>query len=161
MHVGRPVLQQEPETLLAIYRELMANPVLDCVAAYQAKRHEGAAQAFLKRMFYRTFKAATEDCDDMIPGASYFRVFRRDVAARGRHEQVVDPQANGLRNMPDDYPTIGGLILLIGGLILLTLGIIDEYLARIYMEGKGRPVHKLPAARHAKPCNWGHFRPSN
>jgi hypothetical protein len=47
----------------------------------------------------------------------------------------------GLQNTPSGYPTIVCLILLIGGLTLLTLGIIGEYLARIYMEGKGRPVY--------------------
>ena len=207
-------LQQEPETLLAMYRELMADDELDCVAAYQAKRHEGAVQAVLKRMFYRTFKAMTDGCDDMIPGASDFRVFRRDVAdaliampeyyrfSKGLFAWVgfntkpfaYEPSeraagtskwslrkltayaldgifafstvplkiatgvgflsslaaivyiffvmwdAFGLRNTPDGYPTTVCLILLLGGLILLTLGIIGEYLARIYMEGKGRPV---------------------
>lgn len=42
---------------------------------------------------------------------------------------------------PDGYPTIVCLILLIGGLALLTLGIIGEYVARIYVEGKDRPVY--------------------
>ncbi len=208
-------LQQEPETLIAMYRELMADPELDCVAAYQSKRHEGAAQAALKRMFYRTFKAMTDGCDEMIPGASDFRVFRRDVAeallsmpeyhrfSKGLFAWVgfntkpfayePSPRAAGsskwsLRklmayaldgifafstvpltlatwvgaiasiaavlsilgvfwdvfvrhNTPDGYPTIVCLLLLFGGLILLTLGIIGEYLARIYQEGKHRPVY--------------------
>ena len=208
-------LQQEPETLMAMYRELMGDDELDCVAAYQAKRHEGAVQAVLKRMFYRTFKSMTDGCDDMIPGASDFRVFRRDVAeallsmpeyhrfSKGLFAWVgfntkpfpyePSPRAAGsskwslgklmsyaldgifafstvplriatvvgaissiaaivyiffvmwdcfgLQNTPSGYPTIVCLILLIGGLTLLTLGIIGEYLARIYMEGKGRPVY--------------------
>lgn len=39
------------------------------------------------------------------------------------------------------YPTIVGLILLIGGIQLLVLGIIGEYLARVYVEGKHRPIY--------------------
>lgn len=39
------------------------------------------------------------------------------------------------------YPTIIVLILLIGGIQLLILGIIGEYLARIYIQGKNRPVY--------------------
>lgn len=39
------------------------------------------------------------------------------------------------------YPTVIGLILLIGGLQLLILGIIGEYLARIYIQSKNRPIY--------------------
>lgn len=43
--------------------------------------------------------------------------------------------------VPSGYPTIVCLILLLGGLTLLTLGIIGEYVARIYLEGKHRPAY--------------------
>ena len=43
-------------------------------------------------------------------------------------------------NIPG-YPTIISLILLIGGIQLLMLGIIGEYLARVYMQGKERPIY--------------------
>lgn len=39
------------------------------------------------------------------------------------------------------YATIVACILLIGGIILFALGIIGEYIARIYMEVKDRPVY--------------------
>ena len=39
------------------------------------------------------------------------------------------------------YPSLFSAILVIGGLILLSLGIIGEYLARIYTEVKGRPFY--------------------
>lgn len=39
------------------------------------------------------------------------------------------------------YPTIVVLVLLIGGIQLTILGIIGEYLARMYIEGKNRPIY--------------------
>lgn len=39
------------------------------------------------------------------------------------------------------YPTIVVLILFIGGVQLLILGIIGEYLARIYLQSKNRPIY--------------------
>jgi len=53
---------------------------------------------------------------------------------------VVEKYACG-RAFPSGYPTIIALILLIGGLILITLGIIGEYIARIYIQGKHRPIY--------------------
>jgi glycosyltransferase involved in cell wall biosynthesis len=49
------------------------------------------------------------------------------------------------------YPTLAVLILLFGGLQLMALGIIGEYLARMFLEVKGRPLYlvqnSLPAGR--------------
>lgn len=39
------------------------------------------------------------------------------------------------------YPTIVVLILLLGGIQLMILGIIGEYIARIYIQGKNRPIY--------------------
>lgn len=39
------------------------------------------------------------------------------------------------------YPTLVCLVLLLGGIQLLVLGIIGEYLARDYVEGKHRPIY--------------------
>lgn len=39
------------------------------------------------------------------------------------------------------YPTLVVLILLIGGIQMLMLGIMGQYIARIYIEGKKRPVY--------------------
>lgn len=43
-------------------------------------------------------------------------------------------------NIPG-YPTIIVLILFLGGMQLLILGIIGEYLGRVYIQGKNRPVY--------------------
>lgn len=208
-------LQQEPETLLEMYRELMAHPEADCVAAYQAARHESALLKGLKGAFYKTFKAVTDGTGDMIAGASDFRVFRRDVAdallampeyhrftkglfawvgfetipfAYEPSERAAGSSKWSVRalmryalegifsfstlplklatwvggasflasivyffvvlcdtfvrqNTPRGYPTIVCLILFLGGITLLTLGIIGEYIARIYLEDKRRPIY--------------------
>ncbi len=39
------------------------------------------------------------------------------------------------------YPTLVVLILLLGGIQMLLLGIMGQYLAKIYMQGKGRPIY--------------------
>ena len=39
------------------------------------------------------------------------------------------------------YPTLIVSILLIGGLQMIMLGIIGEYIARIYIQGKHRPIY--------------------
>ncbi|MBQ6546669.1 MAG: glycosyltransferase family 2 protein [Bacilli bacterium] len=39
------------------------------------------------------------------------------------------------------YPTIANLIILLGGIQLFCLGIIGEYIAKIYMETKDRPIY--------------------
>lgn len=208
-------LQQEPETMLAMYDELMAHPEADCVAAYQAARHESAVLKVFKGAFYKLFKAVTQGTGDMIAGASDFRVFRRDVAGallsmpeyhrftKGFFAWVgfetipfaYEPSprqagaskwsfralmayalegifsfstlplklatwAGGIsfvasivyffvvlldtfvrQNTPQGYPTVVCLILFVGGLTLLTLGIIGEYISRIYLECKHRPIY--------------------
>ena len=40
-----------------------------------------------------------------------------------------------------DYPTLACLVLFFGGFQLLALGLIGDYLARDYIEGKRRPLY--------------------
>jgi len=60
------------------------------------------------------------------------------------------------------YPTLITVVLFLGGLQLMALGIIGEYLARMFIEVKGRPLYligqSLPAARPL-PAPPGHVTP--
>ncbi len=46
-----------------------------------------------------------------------------------------------LKNTPSGYPTLLAVMLILGGMILLSLGIIGQYLGRIYIESKRRPIY--------------------
>ncbi|MBR2835155.1 MAG: glycosyltransferase family 2 protein [Coriobacteriales bacterium] len=71
-------LQQHPETLLEMYRILMANDDCDVVAAYQSQRTEGGIKNWLSEKFYGVLAASSHM--DVLADASDFRVFRRYVA---------------------------------------------------------------------------------
>jgi len=49
------------------------------------------------------------------------------------------------------FPTLICVVLLLGGLILSVLGIIGEYIARIYLEGKHRPIYLARETHLAAP----------
>ena len=48
------------------------------------------------------------------------------------------------------YPTIVVLVLLLGGIQLLILGIMGEYIARTYIQGKNRPVYIVKETEQSK-----------
>ena len=71
-------MQQTPHDALRMYRLLMENADVDCVAACQVDRKEGFVLKLFKRAFYRTFNGMADDIS--IPAnVSDFRVFRRPV----------------------------------------------------------------------------------
>ena len=55
------------------------------------------------------------------------------------------------------YPTIMVSMLLLGGIQLLAIGLLGEYVGRLYMESKQRPLYVVDTFRAAKPAQW---RPS-
>ena len=56
----------------------------------------------------------------------------------------------GLNTPPPGYATIVILILLFGGIQLFSLGIIGEYLGRVYIESKKRPIYISKEIRKSK-----------
>lgn len=207
-------LQQPPATAREMFQILLDNPDYDCVAAYQAVRHEGALMGFVKRTFYKVF-TQTSRSDGVVENASDFRIFNNGVVrailsmpeyhrfSKGIFSWVgfrtypfpYEPSernagstkwsfrslmryaiegilsfstqplhlitgfgicCSGLallyalyivvktlvvgKDVPG-YASIVALILLFGGIQLLAIGVIGEYLARLYEQEKRRPVY--------------------
>ena len=196
-----------------VVKARLAAAEADCVAAFQQQRRESGVLRFFKKCFYRFFNRVSNI--ELVPDASDFRVFKREVAdalvsmpeyyrfSKGMFAWVgfntvpypytPAPRAAGETKWsfgklmrygmdgvisfttfplkiasivgsiaaligvlmviwviveffmssftPSGYPTIVCLILIFGGMILGALGIIGEYVARIYMETKHRPMY--------------------
>ena len=59
------------------------------------------------------------------------------------------------------FPTLISVVLLLGGFILLALGIIGEYLGRIFLETKKRPPYFINSINGDKPYNFKSKRNEN
>ncbi len=206
-------MQQRPEVALEMYRKLLSDEDLDCVAAYQEQRKESKVLTFFKNCFYRLINKM---CDiDFVQGASDFRILKRpmvdailslpeyyrfskgifswvgfntffmpyEVQERNSGKSswnfmklfkyaiegivgytttplqistvlgvivsalaviymvfiIVKTLITGI-DVPG-YATTLSFVLLLGGIQLLMLGIIGEYLAKAYIQGKNRPVY--------------------
>ena len=70
-------LQQRPEVVVRMLDALGADPSLDCVAAYQEKRHENRLVGSIKSLFYRIIGKMSDI--DFMNGASDFRLMRRNM----------------------------------------------------------------------------------
>ena len=206
-------LQQPLSVVREMVEILRADPLYDCVAAYQEQRGEAALQKGLKSAFYKIINRFSEV--DFVANASDFRTMRRPVAeallsmgeahrfskglfawvgfptkfipytARSREHGetkwsltklfryawegilsfstvpikmaiylgltfaalamvylvVVLVQKLAFSIDVPGYATIVCLVLLLGGLQLFFLGLLGEYIGRIYIQSKRRPPY--------------------
>ena len=206
-------LQQRPEVVLDMLREMDEDSGLDCVAAYQEKRNEGRVISFLKSSFYKLINRMSDV--RFVNGASDFRLMKRQMVdaiislteyhrfTKGifgyvgfktkfipiTHEKrEIGTTKWGLVKLfkyaihgilafttaPLKIPTVAGavsvalaliglvvalikdisalanlsagpaillLTLFVGGIQLLCLGILCEYVAKMYGETKKRPIY--------------------
>ena len=208
-------LQQSPEVVLQMLQEIEADDNIDCVAAYQEERNEGALLSNLKSAFYTIINKLAEV--DFVNGASDFRLLNRKMVDAvlsmseyhrfskgifswvGFNTAYIAYEANDRENgeskwsflklfkyaidgivafstLPlrlsiatgfitaiasiiylvvvvlqkliqgidvPGYATIIVLILFLGGMQLFCLGILGEYLAKVYVQTKNRPLYIL------------------
>ncbi|MBR2877107.1 MAG: glycosyltransferase family 2 protein [Clostridia bacterium] len=208
-------LQQRPEIVLKMLDEMEADPYIDCVAAYQEERNEGAFLTKFKSAFYKIINKLAEV--DFVNGASDFRLLNRKMVDAiismseyhrfskgifswvGFNTKYIPYEAEdreygeskwsflklfkyaidgivAFSTLPlrlstatgfitasvsiiyliavvlqklikgidvPGYATIIVLILFLGGMQLFCLGILGEYLAKVYVQVKNRPLYIL------------------
>ena len=58
--------------------------------------------------------------------------------------------------MVQGFPTLIEVMLLLGGLQLMAIGIVGEYVGRIYLESKRRPLYLLDSYKPANASSKDH-----
>ncbi len=208
-------LQQSPEVVLKMLEEIEKDGNIDCVAAYQEERNEGALLSNFKSAFYTIINKLAEV--DFVNGASDFRLFNRKmvdavlsmseyhrfskgifswvgfntkyIAYEAKERELGESKWSFLKlfkyaidgivafsTLPlrlsiatgfitaiasiiylivvifqkliqgidvPGYASIIVLILFLGGMQLFCLGILGEYLAKVYVQTKNRPLYIL------------------
>jgi len=208
-------LQQHPQVVLKMLKEIEKDDDIDCVAAYQEERNEGAILTKFKSAFYKIINKLAEV--DFVNGASDFRLLNRKMVDAvlsmseyhrfskgifswvGFNTKYISYKANereageskwsflklfkyaidgivAFSTLPlrlsiatgfvtaiisiiylivvilqkliqgidvPGYATIIVLILFLGGMQLFCLGILGEYLAKVYVQSKNRPIYIL------------------
>lgn len=92
-------LQQDPAIVLQMTKILDEETDVDCVCAYQEKRHESKLMSSVKSAFYKLATNMSEV--DFVDGASDFRTFRKTVK-------------DALLNMPEYFRFSKGLFSWVG-----------------------------------------------
>lgn len=208
-------LQQRPEVVLEMLREMEQDETLDCVAAYQANRKESKTMKGLKYSFYKLINKVADV--DFVNGASDFRLIKRTMAdailrmteyhrfskgifswvgfntkyipytveerqfgeTKWSYGKLFKYAFDGIISFSTfplklatgvglvtsvasiiyliavvlqkliwgidvpGYATIVVLVLFLGGMQLFCLGILGEYISKIYLQVKNRPIYIL------------------
>lgn len=206
-------LQQRPEVVVEMLDAMAEDDTLDCVTAYQEKRHENGVLAKVKSGFYKIINNMSEV--DFVNGASDFRLMKRNMVdalvsmteyhrfskglfswvgfktkyipyeAADRFEgeskwsvrKLIKYALEGIFAFSTaplrmatylglfssfisivymiiifiqkiffdiavkGYPTIVVLILFIGGIQLFCFGLLGEYISKMYVQTKHRPIY--------------------
>lgn len=208
-------LQQRPEVVLEMLREMEQDETLDCVAAYQENRKESKTMKGLKYSFYKLINKVADV--DFVNGASDFRLIKRTMAdailrmteyhrfskgifswvgfntkyipytveerqfgeTKWSYGKLFKYAFDGIISFSTfplklatgvglvtsaasiiyliavvlqkliwgidvpGYATIVVLVLFLGGMQLFCLGILGEYISKIYLQVKNRPIYIL------------------
>lgn len=208
-------LQQRPEVVVEMAKEMLKDESIDCVTAYQEERSENKALTKLKTGFYKIINKMSEV--DFINGASDFRLMKRSMVDAilemneyhrfskgifgwvGFNTKYIPYKAEerkvgktkwsfwsllkyafdgiiSFSTMPlkiatcvgvltafasviyligvilhklisgidvPGYATIVVLVLFLGGMQLFALGLLGEYISKIYVQVKNRPIYIL------------------
>lgn len=208
-------LQQRPEVVLEMLKEIESDDSLDCVAAYQENRKESKTLSGLKSAFYKVINKITDV--DFVNGASDFRLLKRTMVdaiiemteyhrfskgifswvgfntkyipytveerqfgeTKWSYGKLFKYAFDGIISFSTfplklatgvglvtafasiiylvivvlqklifgidvpGYATIVVLVLFLGGMQLFCLGILGEYLSKIYVQVKNRPIYIL------------------
>jgi glycosyltransferase involved in cell wall biosynthesis len=102
------------------------------------ERHAGVTKYPLRRMLRFSFDAITSFSSRPLQWATFLGFFFSVMAFLAIPLTVVARYANIFER---GVPTTIIIVLLLGGIQLITLGIIGEYIGRIYEEVKHRPLY--------------------
>lgn len=102
------------------------------------ERHAGVTKYPLRKMLRFSFDAITSFSSTPLQWATFLGFFFSIVAFLAIPLTVVARYANIFER---GVPTTIIIVLLLGGIQLITLGIIGEYIGRIYDEVKHRPLY--------------------
>ena len=102
------------------------------------ERHAGVTKYPLRKMLRFSFDAITSFCSRPLQWATFLGFFFSLIAFLAIPLTVIARYANIFER---GVPTTIIVVLLLGGIQLITLGIIGEYVGRIYDEVKHRPLY--------------------
>ncbi len=125
-----------------------------CVVVYdRARRHAGRSKWGYWKLWNLAIEGITSHTVMPLKVATYLGLLTALGAALYLLEVVVRTLMWG--NSVAGYPSLMAVVLFLGSAQLVTLGVIGEYLGRVFNETKGRPLYLverfLPARAQAHP----------
>ncbi|MCA0172213.1 glycosyltransferase family 2 protein [Bacillus sp. RAR_GA_16] len=107
----------------------------------QGERLEGESKWSIKKLAHYSIDAITSFSFVPLRFSSYMGMIVSSISFIYMIYIIVDTIVNG--SSVAGFPTLVTLILFLSGVILISLGIMGEYLARIFIEVKKRPIYLI------------------